>query len=55
MARPSRKALSALGQVALGHQHIAHLVIGDGEIALPSGVVGIGLGEALADGEARRE
>ena len=37
-----------VGQVALGHKHIAHLLVGDREIALPSGIAGIGLGEALA-------
>ena len=34
------------------HQHVADLVVGDGEIALPVGIAGVGLGQAVGDGEA---
>ena len=40
------------GRGALFDQHVAELVGGDGEIALPVRIVGVGLGEALSDGEA---
>ena len=39
-------------QVALGHQHVADLLVRHRQIALPAGVAGIGLSQALGDGEA---
>ena len=33
-------------------EHVGDLLIGDGEVVLPMGIVGVGLGEPLADGEA---
>ena len=41
-----------LGEIALRHQHVADLVVGDGEIALPAGIAGVGLGQAVGNGEA---
>ena len=42
-------------EVALRLEHVADLFIGHREIALPSGIVGIGLGEAVGNGEAVAE
>ena len=39
------------GEVASRELHVAELVIGHGEIALPFGIVGIGLGQAVGNGE----
>jgi hypothetical protein len=44
--------LQRSGEIALRLKHVADLVVGDGKIALPSGVAGIGLGQALGNGEA---
>ena len=44
--------LERLVELALRHQHVADLVVGDRQIALPLRVAAIGGGEALADGEA---
>ena len=43
MARPFRYDCKCLGEIALRHEHVTHLDIGDGEITL----VGIGFGQAV--------
>ena len=55
MARLSRIGLQRLGELALRHQHVADLVVRDRQIALPAGIAGVGLGQALGDGEAVAE
>src|SRR6516225_7811803 len=40
-----------LGEVALASEHVTNLVMRDGKVALPSGISGVGLGEAFLDGE----
>ena len=40
-----------VGDVALVNEHVADLDVRDGQVALPSGVFGVGLGEAFSDGE----
>jgi hypothetical protein len=42
-------AVEGLGEVALGAEHVADLVLRNREVALPAGVAGIGRGSALAD------
>src|SRR5215510_15032367 len=39
------------GEVALGAEHVADLVVRQGQVALPAGVAGVGPGEALEDRE----
>ena len=46
---------SGFGQVSLGHEHVANLLVADREIALPAGVIGIGLGEAVCNVETALE
>ena len=38
-------------ELALGHLHVADPFMRDGEVALPSGIVGIGLGQPLGNRE----
>ncbi len=52
IARLSWKDLQGFGQISLRHEHIAHPIVGDREIALPAGVARIGLGETVCNGEA---
>jgi len=44
--------LQRLCQIALRHQHVTDVVVGDREIALPAGIAGISLGQALGNSEA---
>ena len=53
MARQSLIRFQRVGQIALGHLHVADLVVRYRQVALPSGVAGVGLRQALPDGETR--
>ena len=55
MARLSRIGFQRLREVALRHQHVADLAVGHREIALPARIAGVGLGQALPNGEAVAE
>ena len=55
MARLAWKLFEGLGQVSLGHEHIANLIVAHGQIALPSCIIWIGFGEAVSNGEAGLE
>ena len=52
MARLSLVGFEGLGQVTLRLKHAAYPFIGHRQIALPSGIAGIGLGETVSDREA---
>jgi len=52
MAMAVAKGQQRAGEVALGDEHVADLVVADREIALPGGIVGVPRGEGLADGQA---
>ena len=41
------EGVERVGELALGHEHVADLAMRDGEVALPLGVVGVGLGQAF--------
>ena len=43
MARSAAIGLQRLRQIALRHLHVADLLVGDREVALPAGVAGVGL------------
>ena len=38
-------------QIALGLQHVADVCLRHGQVALPTGIAGVGLGQALSDAE----
>ena len=52
MRKAVLEGFQRLGEFSLRPQHIADLLVGDREIALPTGIGGIGLGEAVGNGEA---
>jgi len=46
------KGQQRAGEVALGDEHVADLLVADRKIALPAGIVGVARGEGLGDGQA---
>jgi hypothetical protein len=49
-ATPEEAGLARPGEIALRHQHLADLVVGHRQVALPAGIAKASSGESVGDG-----